>query len=182
MKASALLKKQHRKVEETFGKLEKGKGDLSALLTSLANDLAAHMTIEETIFYPSVRSIDPDLVGESYEEHAMAQLALKRLLSVTTDDTTFKAKVTALKELIEHHVEEEEDELFPEVDEKVEADRLEQLGTEMLAAFEEAAERGYQDLLPAGLEASGDAANGSMNSSGRSGKRPAGRRPARSAE
>jgi hemerythrin-like domain-containing protein len=159
MKATKLLEEQHRKVEATFEKLEKKQGDVLELLTSLANDLAGHMAIEQTIFYPAVRQIEPDLVDESYQEHAIAELALKRLLATKPDDPTFKAKVTALKELIEHHVDEEEEDLFPTVEKQLEDDELEQLGKDMSAAFEEAVEEGYEALLPEGLAASGDSIN-----------------------
>ena len=57
MKATALLQTQHRKVEATFAALESGTGELTVLLESLANDLVAHMTIEQRIFYPAVRRI-----------------------------------------------------------------------------------------------------------------------------
>ena len=70
------------------------------------------MAIEQTIFYPAVKDIDSEMVSEGYQEHAIAELALKRLLSTAPDDETFVAKVTALRDLIEHHVEEEEDQLF----------------------------------------------------------------------
>jgi hemerythrin superfamily protein len=83
------------------------------LLTELANDLAAHMAIEQQLFYPTVHSIKADLVNESYEEHSVAELALKRLLRTSPQDPLFKARVTVLKELIEHQVEEEEEDLFP---------------------------------------------------------------------
>ena len=109
MKATALLKKQHRRVERILERLEHDESDASTLLTELANDLAAHMAIEQTIFYPAVRDIDSEMVSEGYQEHAIAELALKRLLSTAPDDETFVAKVTALRDLIEHHVEEEED-------------------------------------------------------------------------
>ena len=156
MKATVLLKKQHRKVEGMFASLEKRKGDVSAVLAQLANDLAAHMAIEQTIFYPAVSEIDPAIVGESYQEHAVAELALKRLLDTTNDDPTFTAKVTTLKELILHHVEEEEDELFPSVEKKMNVEQLEALGARMLRAFEAASEQGYESLLPEGFATSAD--------------------------
>src|SRR3954447_18352906 len=120
MKATDLLKKQHRKVEQLFSKLEKGRGDLEGLAHELANELAAHMTIEQKLFYPTVRSIAPDLIAESLEEHAIAELALKRLLQTSSrDKATFHARVVCLKELIQHHVEEEEEELFPKLEKKL---------------------------------------------------------------
>ena len=172
MKATALLKKQHRTVERIFETLEKGSADWASDLNELANDLAAHMAIEQEIFYPAVKSIDPKLVGESYEEHAIAEMALKRLLATAGDEPTFGAKVTALKELIEHHVEEEEKELFPKVEEKMDAEELKALGEELSAAFDDAVTEGYKMLLPEGLEASGDSA---QENSGGTAEKPRGR-------
>ena len=160
MKATSLLEKQHRKVEGIFKKLESGKGDASALLRELADDLAAHMAIEQEIFYPVVRSLAPDLVAESFEEHAMAELALKRLLATSPTASSFEAKVTTLKELIEHHVEEEEEELFPKVEKKVDADELDALGKRMKTTFDAAVERGFEALVPKSMSAtSADATN-----------------------
>jgi hemerythrin superfamily protein len=146
MRATDLLEKQHRKVEATFKKLESGKGDLRALVISLANDLAAHMVIEQEIFYPKVKSIKPDLVLESYEEHAIAEFALERLIATKPGAESFQARVTALKELIQHHVEEEESDLFPKVN-KAMKDELDAMGKAMKARFEEAVEAGYASAL-----------------------------------
>jgi hemerythrin-like domain-containing protein len=157
MKATALLKKQHRAVERLLDKLEDGSTEWASDLNELANNLAAHMAIEQNLFYPAARDVDDTLVRESYEEHAIAELALKRLLATAGDDATFSSRVTALKELIAHHVEEEEETLFPEVEEKMEAGALTALADEMSAAFDEALKEGYKSLLPEGLEASADA-------------------------
>ena len=151
MNATDLLEKQHRKVETIFAKLEDvaRPSDAKQLLEELANDLAAHMTIEQELFYPAVRSIDAELVAESFEEHALAELALKRLLAADTAEA-FKARVTALKELIEHHVEEEEEELFPKVDKALGSDKLEQLGAEMETRFDDVVAAGYKKVLSKG--------------------------------
>jgi hemerythrin superfamily protein len=148
MKATTLLERQHRKVEAIFKKLESGKSDASPLLTELANDLVAHLAIEQTIFYPAVRSVKEDLILEAYEEHAIAELALKRLLATKPEDMTFKAKVTTLKELILHHVKEEEEELFPRVERALGDEKLDALGKEMKAAFDRALEGGFEAALP----------------------------------
>jgi iron-sulfur cluster repair protein YtfE (RIC family) len=147
MKATTLLERQHRKVEATFKKLEGRKGDAPALLLDLANDLCAHMAIEQTIFYPAIVKVKKDLVFESYEEHAVAELALKRLLATDPADVTFIAKVTTLKELIEHHVEEEEQEMFPAVEKALGDAEMQRLGGVMKAAFETAIEAGYEAAL-----------------------------------
>ena len=94
MKATALLETQHRAVEGIFENLESGSEDPAAELLELANNLAAHMAIEQNLFYPAVQDIDSKLVAESFEEHAIAELALKRLLATTGDDPTFAPKLT----------------------------------------------------------------------------------------
>ena len=151
MQATQLLSKQHRKVEALFRKLERKNPDADALVEELANDLVAHMAIEQELFYPAVRAVDETLVLESYEEHALAEMALKRLLATNPEDEAFKARGTALKELIQHHVKEEEEELFPKVEKKLGEEKLKQLGKQMRARFDEVAEAGYEAALPKGF-------------------------------
>jgi hemerythrin-like domain-containing protein len=151
MDATKLLEKQHRKVEAIFKKLERGRSEASELVIQLANDLAAHMTIEQEIFYPAVQLVDRDLISESFEEHALAEMSLKRLLATDPDAEEFKARVTALKELIMHHVEEEEEELLPKVKKALGDDRLSKLGKEMKARFEEVVDSGYESAVPRGF-------------------------------
>ncbi len=138
MKISAtdLLKKQHRKVEKTFSALEKANGDATALLESLAADLAAHMAIEHEFLYPAAKAVDEELISEAFEEHAIAEIALKRLMAAEPGGEIFHARVTVLKELIKHHVEEEEEELFPKLEKKLGKARLEELGADMKARFD----------------------------------------------
>lgn len=147
MKATSLLKRQHRKVEKLFAQLESSKGNPATLLIELANDLAAHMAIEEEILYPRIRSIDENLFFESNEEHSIAQFALKRLWRTDPDDEAFKARVTTLKELIEHHVQEEENETFPMLEKTIEEDMLQELGKAMEQRFEEILEQMNKAIL-----------------------------------
>ena len=151
MKATKLLEKQHRKVEAIFKKLEKGSSEAEELLIELSNDLAAHMTIEQEIFYPAIQDVDHDVVLEAYEEHALAEVALKRLHAADPESDVFKARVVALKELIEHHVKEEEKELFPEVEKALDEDKLKELGKQMKARFDEVVEAGYESAVPRGF-------------------------------
>jgi hemerythrin-like domain-containing protein len=151
MKATTLLAQQHRKVRTLFKKLSSGRSEAAPLLTELANDLIAHMAIEHEIFYPAVEAIAHDLVAESFEEHALGEIALKRLLSTDPDDEMFAARVTAAKELIEHHVKEEEEELFPKVEKKLGEERLEELGKQMKARFNEVREAGFAEAVPKGF-------------------------------
>ncbi len=148
MNAITMLETQHKKAKTALKKLAHGYDKKT--LDTVASELAAHMVVEETLFYPAVRRVKPDLVMESYEEHAIAQLALKRLLATTSKDARFKARAKALLDLIDHHVEEEEEELFPKVKKTLDAETLEALGTLMKKRFDALVEQGHEAVLPAG--------------------------------
>lgn len=147
MNATRLLEQQHREVEALFAKLEKGGKDARATAKELAQNLLAHMVIEQAIFYPDVNEADEDGVHEAYEEHHIARTQINRLLATEADDETFKAKVIALKELIEHHVKEEEEELFPKVEKALPAAKLEAMGSEMEALFAELSKADMDTLM-----------------------------------
>jgi len=137
MKATALLKKQHREAKSLFIALKKeSKRSAEATAEKLVKSLLCHMLIEEEIFYPAVKAIDDDLVLEAYEEHATARFAMRRLVDTEGRDEHFEARVTSLRELIDHHVEEEEEELFPKVEKKMGDDELNELGDSMKAQFD----------------------------------------------
>jgi len=108
------------------------------------------MAIEQDIFYPAIKRLNEDLINESYEEHALAEVALKRLLATDPEDDEFLARVTALKELIQHHVQEEEDELFPSVLAALDRSALEQIGQSMQRRFEVVLEAGFEATVPKG--------------------------------
>lgn len=137
MKATELLKKQHREVKALFRSAKKAAPeDRREILDEIATKLAHHMHIEETIFYPAVAELGTkkteEMVPEAYEEHHVATLVLNEFPELDPDDERFEAKMTVLDELIEHHVEEEEKEMFPAA-EKLGAERLKELGAEMEA-------------------------------------------------
>ena len=150
MKATSLLENQHRRAEALLKKLESGVVDHAAVLDELANSLAAHMAIEQDIFYPAIKRVNEDLVNESYEEHALAEVALKRLIGTDPEDDEFLARVTALKDLLQHHVQEEEDELFPAVQAALDKEALEQLGESMQQRFAAVLEAGFEAAVPKG--------------------------------
>ena len=109
--AIALLKADHRTVEDLFAKFEKaGDGDKQAIAEEICNDLKIHATIEEEIFYPALRGkIDDDLLDEAYVEHDGAKVLINDILAGGEGDDFYDAKVTVLSEEIEHHVKEEEE-------------------------------------------------------------------------
>jgi len=111
MDAVALLKADHRKVEELFEKFEKAKSDSvkKSLVQEICTELSVHTAIEEEIFYPAcTRKIDESLVKEAYVEHDGAKVMIAELLASEPGDDFYDAKVKVLSEEIKHHVKEEE--------------------------------------------------------------------------
>jgi len=110
--AIALLKDDHRKVEELFEQFEKASGDgrKEKLARQICLELTVHATIEEEILYPACEGkVDEDLLKESYVEHDAAKVMIAQIESGNGEgDEYFDAKVKVLQEEIEHHVEEEE--------------------------------------------------------------------------
>jgi len=145
--ATDLLVHQHRKVEALFERAESGKSGFQSTLRELADDLAAHISIEEKLFYPAVRKVNPDLILESLEEHAMGRFALRRLLGTRASDKSLKTRLKALKELMTNHHREEERDLFPGVRKAMTPVALEKLGAKMKALFEADVARGHEAVL-----------------------------------
>ena len=109
--AIALLKQDHRTVEELFAKFEKASGDGSKqkLAQQICLELTVHAQIEEEIFYPACEGkIEEDLLKEAYVEHDGAKVLIAEIEAGGPDDEYYDAKVKVLQEQIEHHVEEEE--------------------------------------------------------------------------
>jgi hemerythrin superfamily protein len=135
MNAIDLLKSQHREVSKLFSKIEKASSsDKAELFNEIADKLAVHAAIEEHHFYPAVKAKrTEDILLESLEEHLGIKRVIADLMEVDAEDETFDAKVKVLKEQVEHHVEEEESDLFPKVKRLFDKEQLEALGQEMSA-------------------------------------------------
>lgn len=111
MDAVAMLKADHRKVEEIFDAFEKARSDerKRELALQACLELKVHATIEEEIFYPACRErVEEDLLDEAYVEHDSAKLMINEIEASGHEDDFYDAKVKVLSEMIEHHVEEEE--------------------------------------------------------------------------
>jgi hemerythrin superfamily protein len=110
--AIALLKQDHRTVEDLFEQFEKASGDRrkQKLAAQICLELSVHATIEEEIFYPACEGkVDEDLLKESYVEHDAAKVLIAQIAEGSEEsDEFFDSKVKVLQEEIEHHVEEEE--------------------------------------------------------------------------
>src|SRR3954471_16322043 len=117
--AIALLKADHRKVEELFEQFESASGSAKKqkIALQICLELSGHTKIEEEIFYPACEGkVEEDLLKEAFVEHDAAKLLMAEIEAGDgQSDDFFDAKVQVLSEEIEHHVKEEEGELFPQV-------------------------------------------------------------------
>jgi hypothetical protein len=134
-----LLKADHRKVEQLFTELESATGKKKLdVFAQIRMELELHAQIEEKIFYPALEEPEEthDLALEAYEEHAVVKDLLKQLGKAKTADDQWEAQAKVLQENVEHHVQEEENELFEKAESALEEEELEQLGERMAAEKE----------------------------------------------
>ncbi len=141
MDAIALLKKDHRTVKSLFSQFDKlGDGahkQKKAVVQQIIHELSVHAAIEEALFYPTARAAvkaKEDLVLEALEEHHVVKWLLHELASLEPTHERYDAKVTVLKEAVNHHVEEEESDLFPAFERKVAPAERIALGSALEAA------------------------------------------------
>ena len=119
--ATVLLTRDHREVHKLFKQYEKlaeakaDGTDRQALAEHICDSLTVHATVEEEIFYPAARQagVDSDLLDEAQVEHASAKDLIAQIRAMDPGDDLYDAKVKVLGEYIDHHVEEEEGEMFP---------------------------------------------------------------------
>jgi hemerythrin superfamily protein len=137
--AVSVLKSHHRQVEDLFKQVLSSE-DAPArkeLMQAIARLLAMHTKIEEDIFYPAVRSLGTaaveDLIDEAFEEHHVVDLVLAELPRVNPRDDRFVAKMTVLSELVDHHVKEEESDMFKRA-QPLGVKRLTELGEQLMTA------------------------------------------------
>ena len=153
MNAIEMLKKQHREVEALFSQFKKAKSAAPQrkIFEQIADALAVHATIEEKHFYPAVKKkATEDLLLESLEEHLEIKRVVADLLVLDPKDLTFEAKVTVLEEDVQHHVGEEEKELFPKVEKLFDEETLEAIATAMEETQEDLLEKGNpREAVPA---------------------------------
>lgn len=146
MNAIDLLKAQHEKVTQALEAVHEDGAD-AGQIEMIANELVAHMVIEEHPFYPRIRELMPEMIGESFEEHAVARFELARLITAHAADV--KTRALVLKKLLEHHIEEEEEEMFTKVSRSLDATELTDLGVNMKIAFDSAVAKGYAAFVSA---------------------------------
>jgi hemerythrin-like domain-containing protein len=151
VEATKLLKQQHDEVKDLFKQFEEAEepGEKQELFEQIADDFAAHGEIEEKIFYPAVYVGQlKEKLQEAVEEHLVAKRVVADLLDMEPSDEQFEAKMKVLKELIEHHVEEEEGELFPLVRQSFAREELDALGQQMEQMFTQLKEDDPREAIP----------------------------------
>src|ERR1044072_1641611 len=136
MNAIELLKKDHKEASDLMDQIEiADKGDRSAkeLFNQLKQALTLHTQIEEQIFYPELKKHDEtkDMMPEAFEEHQEVKDILAEMSALSPADDEFMDKLTELREGVDHHVEEEETEMFPKAEKVLGQSRLEELGRQL---------------------------------------------------
>ncbi len=134
MNAIALLTDDHRKVEALFQQFEGEadpvrRGDVG---DSIMAELTAHAEAEETYFYPEARSATPgagELTDESLKEHQQVKDVIAQIEGMQPEDAGYVPAMQRLKQLVQHHVQEEEGELFPKVSAAMGEERLSEIGS-----------------------------------------------------
>ena len=140
MNAFKLLKADHEKVAgilESIDKTtERALKTREELFTRLKQELDLHAKIEEEILYPALKELEEtrELALEGYEEHRLVKQLLEELEAAAKDDEEWTAKFTVLKENIEHHVEEEEGEMFKKARRALSEEEIETLGDRLQQA------------------------------------------------
>ena len=137
MDAIAMLKADHDKMkgllEDLEATTERGVKIRAELFSTIKGELTVHEVIEEEIFYPALKSHPKakDIVLEGYEEHHVVDLLMRELEELDVTDESWGAKALVMKENIEHHIEEEEGEMFAKARSVFDREELEDLGARM---------------------------------------------------
>jgi len=140
MDATQLLKKDHKEVKALFKEFERAGGwaaKKKPLVAQICRALTVHAQVEEELVYPLLKEFRSqemkDLIAEATEEHQVAKTLIEELSTLAPDDEQYDAKVTVLGEYVQHHVKEEEQEIFPKARKNLSAKRLKELGEAITA-------------------------------------------------
>jgi hemerythrin-like domain-containing protein len=145
MNAISLLEEDHRKMKKLLAELEstteRGVKTREELFGKVKEELTVHETIEEEILYPALKEHPKtkEIALEAYEEHHVVDMVMAEIEGVPYEDETWGAKFKVMKENIEHHIEEEENEMFEQARQVFDPDELEALGERMSARKEQMA-------------------------------------------
>ncbi|TQM26535.1 hemerythrin domain-containing protein [Nocardia bhagyanarayanae] len=137
--AIVLLREDHKAIRKLFREFEKAGSDAhttkARVVDKIIEALTVHTYLENECMYPEVRKLVPELeddILESYEEHHVADVLVAELAAMKPEDEHFTAKATVLIENVDHHIDEEENEWFPQVREHLGRKQLQELGARMI--------------------------------------------------
>jgi hemerythrin superfamily protein len=134
MNALELLKQDHQEASSLMDQLESGdEQSMMNTFNQLKQALTLHTKMEETLLYPALQNNEQtgDIISEAYEEHQTVDEILAEMTGMATSNGEFMDKLTELRENVEHHVEEEENEMFPKAEQILGRHRLEEMGAQM---------------------------------------------------
>jgi hemerythrin superfamily protein len=141
MNAIELLKEDHQRVQALFEQVKATENERQhkQLFKKIKTELETHTQIEEKVFYPAVKKQEElkDQVLEAVEEHLQVKTLLRAIERMSEGNERFDAKLNVLMDDVEHHVQEEENEMFPQVQAQFTAEKLNELGQELMAAKKE---------------------------------------------
>ncbi len=146
MKATTLLERQHRDLQQVCDAVERGSPNVrQSLLPQLAGDLAAHIAIEAEVFYPAVCATlqDDSWLVSSRGRHGQVSQALDRVLDAAVDADEFARAMSDLRKMVDLHAEEEERLLFPLLEHALDPDSMRELSLAMLTMYHAKVEAGY---------------------------------------
>ena len=137
-KATTMLKEDHDRVRDLFKRYDdlgdRASAEKQRIASEVCRELMIHARLEEKVFYPACMKGKKDaerIVRESVEEHKIVKTLIAEIGRLSPGDAQFDAKVTVLKENVEHHAKEEEDDLFPEAEDLLDDNALRRLGARM---------------------------------------------------
>ena len=180
-KPTEMLREDHEKVKDLFERFEEAdEGEKQEIANTAMQEIQVHSTLEEEIFYPAAREVleqngeEAETLDESLEEHHVVDLIMAELKKMRAKDEHFDAKFKVMAENVKHHIEEEENELFPKLEGQLDD---EDLGEQMMARKEELQQRAQSGSRSRGSKSKARSGTGSRSrgkgSSGSKGRKKA---------
>jgi Hemerythrin HHE cation binding domain len=146
MKATTLLERHHRNLQQLCEAVERGNASVrESLMPQLASDLAAHLAVEEQLFYPMIAEVlgEEAWALEGRIRHGQAVRSLEGALEATHDGVEFERSIGSLRAIIELHAQEDEEGLFERVEHALDAGTSQELARTMMALYHSGVEAGY---------------------------------------
>jgi hemerythrin-like domain-containing protein len=127
-----ILKKEHDETKKLFKQTEGKRGDHGNVFSQIRTELTIHMGGEERLLYPVLKEEEPtrEKTLEGWEEHTYIKIVLNDLVAMPREGERWQAKLTVLREMVEHHIEDEEKNLFKVAKKLISKEQADQIGTD----------------------------------------------------